>query len=176
YDAYALVPAPPVPAPPPAITPSLNDLAAQAWTATKDTQSQSILEEFIRQFGATPYGAMARARLEELKKRQVAAVAPPVAPAVPAAPCRETAPTVALTGRLNCPLSSAEEASLTPKGSFRECDKCPEMVVVPAGSFMMGSPRNEDGHTKDEEPQHPVTLARPFAAGRFAVTFEEWDA
>jgi Caspase domain len=41
--------------------------AAQAWAATKDTTSQAILQDFIRQFGTTPYGSMARARLEELK-------------------------------------------------------------------------------------------------------------
>ena len=174
YDSYTLVPARPAPAPTNA--PSPNDVAAQAWAATKDTRSQSILEEFIRQFGTTPYGAMARARLEELKKSQVAAAAPPVAPVVPPGPCGEGAMVASVAGRLNCPLSSAQEASLKPKDSFRECDKCPEMVVVPAGSFMMGSPRAEDGHTKDEEPQHPVAFARQFAAGRFAVTFEEWDA
>lgn len=59
---------------------------------------------------------------------------------------------------------------------FRECDKCPEMVVVPAGSFMMGSPSNEAGRYDNENPQHSVTISRPFAVGRFAVTFEEWDA
>jgi formylglycine-generating enzyme required for sulfatase activity len=63
-----------------------------------------------------------------------------------------------------------------PGDVFKDCDKCPEMVVVPAGSFMMGSPANEEGHDKSEEPQHSVTIAKPFAVGRFAVTFEEWDA
>ena len=45
------------------------------------------------------------------------------------------------------------------------------MVVVPAGEFMMGS--NEHG---DEQPVHMVTIGRPFAVGRFEVTFAEWDA
>ena len=69
--------APPVPAAQPAIAP-----AAQAWAVTKDTNSQAVLEDFIRQFGPTVYGSMARARLEELKKGQVAVVAPPVLPPV----------------------------------------------------------------------------------------------
>jgi uncharacterized caspase-like protein len=72
YDAYALVPAPPVPTPPPANAPSPNELAAQAWVATKDTNSQSILEEFIRQFGATPLrsdGAGAAGGIEEESAR-----------------------------------------------------------------------------------------------------------
>jgi formylglycine-generating enzyme required for sulfatase activity len=59
---------------------------------------------------------------------------------------------------------------------FKDCDKCSEMVVVPAGSFMMGSPASELNHDWDEEPQHLVTFAKPFAAGRLAVTFDEWDA
>ena len=36
------------------------------------------------------------------------------------------------------PLSAAEELVLKPKDSFKECAQCPEMVVVPAGSFSMG--------------------------------------
>src|SRR5712691_8288366 len=51
------------------------DAAAQAWAVTRDTTSQAVLEDFIRQFGNTVYGSMARARLEELKKTQVAALA-----------------------------------------------------------------------------------------------------
>ena len=54
------------------------DAAAQAWAATRDTTSQAVLEDFIRQFGNTVYGSMARARLEELKNIQVAAVPPPM--------------------------------------------------------------------------------------------------
>jgi formylglycine-generating enzyme required for sulfatase activity len=45
---------------------------------------------------------------------------------------------------------------------FRECAKdCPEMIVIPAGSFTMGS---------------RVTIARPFAVSKFDVTFADWDA
>ena len=74
------------------------------------------------------------------------------------------------------PLSPADEGALRPSDSFRECDTCPEMVVVPAGSFMMGSPDDEKSRGKSEGPQHRVTFARSFAVGRFAVTFDEWDA
>jgi len=73
-------------------------------------------------------------------------------------------------------LSPERERALKPKDIFKECDKCPEMVVVPAGSFMMGSPAGDQGRDIDEGPQHRVTIAKPFAVGRFAVTFDEWDA
>ena len=52
----------------------------------------------------------------------------------------------------------------------RDCPECPEMVVVPAGSFMMG------GRFDDERPVHEVTIGAPFAVGRYEVTFAEWDA
>ena len=58
---------------------------------------------------------------------------------------------------------------------FRDCGACPEMVVVPPGSFIMGSPSTEDGRYDDEEPQHRVTIDYEFAVGVYEVTFEEWD-
>jgi len=74
------------------------------------------------------------------------------------------------------PLSPASERALMPLDSFKECDNCPQMVVAPAGGFNMGSPASEPRHYRDEDPQHQVTFARPFAVGRFPVTFDEWDA
>ena len=60
---------------------------------------------------------------------------------------------------------------------FRECDVCPAMVVVPAGSFMMGSPPSEEDRRRENEgPVHRVTIAEPFAVGVHEVTFAEWDA
>ena len=63
-------------------------------------------------------------------------------------------------------------ALLHPGRAFRDCPECPEMVVVPAGSFMMGS---DDGFS-NEKPRHRVTIAKPFAVGKYEVTFAEWDA
>ncbi|MGO9172560.1 MAG: formylglycine-generating enzyme family protein [Rhodomicrobium sp.] len=78
-------------------------------------------------------------------------------------------------------LSEKDLAALATKPvearSFKECDAgCPEMVVIPAGKFMMGSPESEEGHNQNEGPQHEVTIAKPFAVGKFTVTFAEWDA
>jgi Caspase domain len=55
----------------PAVTVAPLSDAAQAWAATKDTTSAAVLEDFVRQFGSTPYGSMARARLQELKTAAV---------------------------------------------------------------------------------------------------------
>ncbi len=73
-------------------------------------------------------------------------------------------------------LKPEAERALKLGNSFRECAKdCPEMVVVPAGEFMMGSPVGETGRYGNESPQHRVTIATPFAVSRFDVTFADWD-
>ncbi|VTS06717.1 formylglycine-generating enzyme family protein [Tuwongella immobilis] len=49
-----------------------------------------------------------------------------------------------------------------------------DMVGVPGGSYLMGSPDNEPGRNPDEGPQHPVTVA-PFWMGKCEVTWDEFD-
>jgi serine/threonine-protein kinase len=58
---------------------------------------------------------------------------------------------------------------------FRDCEGCPEMVIVPAGSFTMGSPDAEASRHGNEGPQRRVAFAQPFAVGKFEVTFDEWE-
>ena len=60
--------------------------------------------------------------------------------------------------------------------TFRDCPDCPEMVAIPAGTFTMGSPATEARRGDIEGPQHRVTIAKPFALGKYEVTFAEWDA
>ena len=59
---------------------------------------------------------------------------------------------------------------------FSDCAACPEMVVVPPGRFMMGSPTSDAEGFSDERPQHAVWIGAPFAVGVYEVTFAEWDA
>jgi formylglycine-generating enzyme required for sulfatase activity len=74
------------------------------------------------------------------------------------------------------PNTEAEQAFKS-KIPYRGCAKsCPEMIVIPAGNFIMGSPKEEKRRYKDEGPQHKVIIAKPFAVSKFEVTFEEWDA
>jgi len=68
-----------------------------------------------------------------------------------------------------------EPAQAQPR-TFRDCAGCPEMVVVPAGEFLMGSPESEKRRNRDEGPQRKVVFAKPFAVGKYEVTFAEWDA
>ncbi len=59
---------------------------------------------------------------------------------------------------------------------FLDCDVCPEMVVVPAGSFTIGSPSGEAGRGEDEAPQREIRFDRPFAVGRYEVTRGQYEA
>ena len=66
--------------------------------------------------------------------------------------------------------------SRSPGEVFRDCAVCPQMVVVPAGTFTMGSPPFEEGRSEHEGPQRDVRIEAPFAVGVYEVTFAEWDA
>ncbi|WP_206335840.1 formylglycine-generating enzyme family protein [Rhizorhabdus phycosphaerae] len=67
--------------------------------------------------------------------------------------------------------------------AFADCRDCPEMVVIPPGEFVMGSTADERRtlgvlamFDRMEEPRHRVTIGYRYAVGRYAVTFDEWDA
>ena len=62
-------------------------------------------------------------------------------------------------------------SAFSPAGfTFKDCDFCPPLVVVPKGEFTMGS--NEHPH---EKPAHKVAIQHPFAIAQYEVTMEEWD-
>ncbi|MEM9798239.1 MAG: formylglycine-generating enzyme family protein [Pseudomonadota bacterium] len=68
---------------------------------------------------------------------------------------------------------------------FQECDVCPEMIVLPLGSFTMGAPPSEGADLDEvyrrqvpggywEGPEHPVVIDLPIAASRNEITYGEW--
>lgn len=61
-----------------------------------------------------------------------------------------------------------------PGHRFRECRNCPEMVVIPPGTFTMGSPQTEIGRFKNEGPERRVTIAHTLAIGAYPVTRKEY--
>ncbi len=74
-------------------------------------------------------------------------------------------------------LTAEAVSQLEPGQTFQECAAnsadCPVMVVLPSGSFMMGSPASDDSADNLERPQREVNTLR-FAVGKFEVTWEEW--
>jgi formylglycine-generating enzyme required for sulfatase activity len=73
-------------------------------------------------------------------------------------------------------LKSEAEHALKPGDSFSECrERCPTMIVIPAGEFTMGSPPDEPARSDNEGPQHRVKIAKAFAVSKYELRFDEWD-
>src|SRR5687767_13343321 len=70
---------------------------------------------------------------------------------------------------------TAKKAPAKAGQTLKECRNCPELVVLSLGSFMIGSPADEP-ERRDNERQHRVTIARPFAIGKTEVTWDQWEA
>jgi hypothetical protein len=68
-------------------------------------------------------------------------------------------------------LATNEVFFLEPVFVLKGCNECPEMMVIPAGSFKMGSNTGSD----EEKPVHTVSFADPFAIGVKEMTFAQWD-
>ena len=98
---------------PPPTRPTPADIA-QAWAAVKDSTSVDVLEAFRRQYGRFDevYDRLAMDRVHS----KYASVSP--------------------QARAPAPLMAAEERGLKPKDTFKECNECPEMVMVPPGSYV----------------------------------------
>ena len=135
------------PRPPAATVPggSQQDAETVFWQSVADSTNPAEFEAFLAQWPEGVYASLARIRLAALRDA--------------AGPSRPGSPTAA---------RRAGEV-------FRDCDGCPEMVVVPAGELRMGSPTSEESRRDDEGPQHQVTL-RSFAMAVTEVTFDEWEA
>jgi len=83
----------------------------------------------------------------------------------------------AISSRKAQTLSQADECRLAPKDSFRECQNCPDMVVVPAGEVLMGSSRADIDNglaAANEGPQHKVVIKQLLAIGRVEVTRDQF--
>jgi len=75
------------------------------------------------------------------------------------------------TGERRCMRPGAGKTEL-----FKDCANCPRLVVIPTGSFTMGSPQDEAERVSEREDQVRVSIAKPFAVGAFAVTRGEFAA
>jgi formylglycine-generating enzyme required for sulfatase activity len=175
----ASVPAPAAAAPQPVPGPRASD-AAEAWSVAEKSTDPAVLEAYIRRFGDTFYGDLAKSRLASLRdERQRVALLQKQEDDRKRAEAAAAAKAAEDKRRADEEAAKRDPAAGVAPGSgrsFRDCPDCPEMVVVPAGSFMMGSPQNEPHRESDEGPQRRVTIAKPFAVGKFEVTFAEWDA
>lgn len=72
-------------------------------------------------------------------------------------------------------LAAGEPTRLQAGDKLRECRNCPELIVLPAGAYLMGSPASEP-ERRDNEKQRRIAFARPFAMGVTPVTWNQWEA
>lgn len=106
----------------------------------------------------------------ELIRESVTAPMHPPAPApVPAPVVSKPAPAPAVKYE---PAPARTPVVAQRISSVRDCDNCPEMVVLQPGSFVMGDDRGD----RSERPAHRVTISKPYAIGKYEVTLAQWNA
>ncbi|CAA6603775.1 exported hypothetical protein [Rhodospirillaceae bacterium LM-1] len=149
------------------VAPSPSAKEALFWQSIQGSNDPGDFDAYLRKYPKGLFDDLARNRIRALKQeRQVAGgLEPSPAPAPTPAPAPVPRPSPP-------PAQPPSPTPLQPGQTFRDCADCPEMVVVPAGSFSMGS---SDGDA-EEKPVHPVTIPRSFAVGKYEVTQEEWQS
>ena len=117
------------------------------WETIKGGDNAADFKAYLDSYPDGPFAAAARARLQQIEAKS------------------ETKPEVAKP-------AAPEPAAAAPQSVTRDCPQCPEMVLVLAGVFEMGSTELFDF----EAPVHQVSIRKAFYIGQREVTYEEWDA
>jgi formylglycine-generating enzyme required for sulfatase activity len=128
------------------------------WQSIANSDDPTMFEAYLKQYPKGSFAPLAQARIAALKRRQVAVARPPAA----VKPTPKATPVVGVY------------PSLAPGKTFRDCDTCPEMVVIPSGSFWMGDLSGADYAW--EKPVREVRIGYNFAVGKYEVTQDEWVA
>lgn len=132
--------------------PSAAEIEQQAWDAAKAANSEAGFRAYLSEYPQGRFASAARVAIASVRPAppvQTASVVPEPRPQV-----------VASVGQ-----AQARQASRT----IKDCADCPELVVIPAGRFMMGS------DDRANQPIHPVTI-KQFAIGKTEVTEAQWQA
>ena len=170
-------------APPAGATPlpASAELEGLFWQSIMNSTNPAEFEAYLEQFPNGVFRTLAQARLSALQSAagtRPAGSGPHVAAGTsgagrPASGASTFGGTSAAAGGV-AGTEAVGDAGLRPGQVFRDCEDCPEMVVVPAGSFRMGCVSGQDYCYDDEFPVHEVRVAS-FALGRYEVLFEEYD-
>lgn len=162
----AVIPLPPMESP--AARQDAYELAF--WESIRSSENPAEYRAYLNAYPEGRFAPLARTREQQYAVRQDASATPPAAPAPvqqPAAPA--PAPTASLR---EPPRPASPAAPAVGARTLRDCEGCPELTLIPPGTFEMGA--NE--LYEFEKPVHPVTIRTGFYMGLREVTFEEWDA
>ena len=121
------------------------------WDSVKDTRDVNELKAYLVQFPKGVFAGVASVRINTMEKGVTPQVNPSIQP-------------------VNRP------SVFQPGTVFKDCDDCPEMLVIPAGTFLMGSKPDPFATIQpppDEQPQRSVFVPT-FGMGKFEVTQEQW--
>ncbi|MFM9886955.1 MAG: SUMF1/EgtB/PvdO family nonheme iron enzyme [Burkholderiales bacterium] len=139
--------------------PSSQDAELVFWASIQNSRDPHELNAYLEQYPNGRFAGLARARL----KGAEAAKPPPT----------QVASGVSATPPATPPAGSLQ--SMQPGTVFGDCEGCPEMVVIPPGRFVMGSPANEEGRFNNESPQREVAIPRVIAVGKFEITRGQFE-
>ena len=172
----------------------LAKLASEAWKVVRDGQDAVAVEKFLTDWPDSGHASAAHALLAQLTppftvttepsnaRVRFLNIAEAYAPGMPLPP-GEYQLEVSAVGYQTVAHPVVHQAGAKPSRVvlhkppevFRDCDNCPEMVVIPAGRFRMGCVSGLDCGSS-EKPVHEVRIGAPFALGRYEVTVAEWNA
>jgi formylglycine-generating enzyme required for sulfatase activity/uncharacterized caspase-like protein len=116
------------------------------WDSIKASDNPDDYRAYLQKYPQGQFAPLAEGRLKRL--------APPTAPQGTVAPGRD---------------GGAAQVQ-------RDCPECPELVVIPAGSYQMGAPAKEAGSGDSERPRHEVRIGKQLAFGRYEVTRGQYEA
>ena len=147
------------------------------WDSIKDSDHAADYEAYLQAYPKGRFAALARARIERLR----AAAPGSAAPAAPATKEPEQArpkpPVVKKAPKEPPPQAQPAPAAPSPGANSKvseitDCSACPTLISVPGGVFTMGSNTSDPS----EKPAHKVSIAAPFAIGKYEVTIAQWNA
>lgn len=157
------------------------------WESIKDSNHAGDYEAYLKAYPKGRFAALAQARIARLKVSSAPApatpptTAPVTAPANASATAPATKPAPTLGAAVKPPAAAAPPAAGAPPAAapvaaggaeLKDCAVCPPLISLPAGQFTMGSNSSDPS----ERPAHKVTLATPFAIGKYEVTAGQWNA
>ena len=141
------------------------------WESIKDSSHASDYDAYLKAYPKGRFAALAQARIARLRTASApaTAAAPALAPATKPAPPPAAAAAAAAPAAVAVPVAGVKPA---PGAEWKDCAACPPLISLPAGQFTMGSNSSD----LSERPAHKVTLATPFAIGKYEVTAGQWNA